>query len=45
MPQTPPVQAGVALARAHVVPQPPQFATEVPMFTSQPFDVVPSQLP
>ena len=45
MPQVPPPQFDVALAREQVVPQPPQFVTEVLRFTSQPFDVVPSQLP
>ncbi|MFO0627818.1 MAG: hypothetical protein U0325_19575 [Polyangiales bacterium] len=45
MPQAPAVHEGEALARVgHWVPQAPQFAALVLVFTSQPFIAMPSQL-
>jgi hypothetical protein len=43
--QVPAEHAGVPLADEHAAPQPPQFAVLVLMLVSQPFDVLPSQLP
>ena len=43
--QAPAVQTGVALARLHARPQPPQWARVVPVFTSQPLAALRSQLP
>lgn len=42
--QEPPVQAGVPLAKLHIVPQPPQFDVVV-SGVSQPLAALPSQLP
>jgi hypothetical protein len=41
--QAPAAQLGVPLATAHAVPQPPQFATSVFVFTSQPSTGLPLQ--
>lgn len=41
----PAVQAAVAFGREHVLPQAPQFPSDVLRSTSQPLDGLPSQSP
>jgi hypothetical protein len=43
--QLPAEQVGVPLADEHAAPHPPQLAVLVLMFVSQPFELLPSQLP